>query len=161
MAVLIETKSFAVDGRGEVHYLPRDKNVELSLGASSFIVRPHDSHMVFYKAAVAASPSSFSIVATMTRAGAVPGMRINFVLPHMIYVYQKEKLRPEDVKVQWAGGVLHIQNTSQKLGRVTAVKAAKQEIGGFPLYPGETREVPMVSDRTTVSFEGGFKIETK
>jgi hypothetical protein len=88
-------------------------------------------------------------------------MRINFVLPHMIYVYQKEKLKSSDVKVQWNDGVLHIENTSQKLGRVSGVQAAKKQSGGFRLYPGETREIAMSGDKTRVSFEDGFKIETK
>ena len=161
MAVLIETKSFDVDGHGQVHYRPLDKDVHLSLGASSFIIRPHDSHMVFYKASVPAAPNSFSIIATMTRAAAVPGMRINFVLPHMIYVYQKEKLVRTDIRLQLADGVLHIENTSQKLGRVASVQAPKQGTGGFPLYPGETREIAIAGDRATVNFEDGFKIELK
>jgi hypothetical protein len=59
MAVPIKTKSFVVGGRGEVHYLSLDKNLEVSLGASSFIIRPHDSRIVFYKATATDYPAAF------------------------------------------------------------------------------------------------------
>lgn len=161
MAALIEIKSFRVDGKGQVHYGALDSNVQVSLGASSFIVRPHDRRMVFYKALVANPPSSFAIIATMTKAGSLPGMRLNFVLPHIVYVYQKEKLHRSDIRVEDSGGVVRIENTSKKLGRVTSVQGRGKKTGGFPLYPDQTREVAMTGDRITVRFEDGFKIDVK
>lgn len=161
MVTLLEVKSFRVDGKGQVHYGALDRNVQVSLGASSFIVRPHDRRMVFYKALVANPPSSFAIIATMTKAGSVPGMRLNFVLPHIVYVYQKEKLRRGDVRVEDSGGVVRIENTSKKMGRVMSVQGRGKKTGGFPLYPDQTREVAMAGDRITVRFEDGFKIDVR
>jgi hypothetical protein len=161
MVALIETRGFTVDGQGQVHYGPMDPGIRLSLGATSFLVGPHDTHMVFYKATTPVPPVSFAIVITMTRAKAAEGMRINFVLPHMVYVYQKDKLNRADVKVDLADGVLHIQNTSQKLGRVTGVRGSKQEFGGFPLYPGQTREMALAGNKATVNFEDGFRVDVK
>jgi hypothetical protein len=161
MVVLIEKRGFEVDGQGQVHYGPLDPGVHLSLGATSFLIGPHDSRMVFYKATTPVPPVSFAIVITMTRAKAAEGMRINYVLPHMIYLYQKEKLSRDDVQVEIVEGVLRIQNVSQKLGRVSGVRAAKQDFGGFPLYPGQTRELALSGETATVDFEDGFKIDVK
>lgn len=161
MAALIETRGFKVDGHGQVHYGPLNPGVHLALGATSFLVGPHDNRMVFYKATVPTPPVSCAIVITMTRAKALKGMRINYVLPHMIYVYQKDKLSRDDVRAELAGGVLRIRNVSEKLGRVTEVRAAKQDFGGFPLYPEQTRELAVQGNKATIDFEDGFKINVK
>jgi hypothetical protein len=161
MAAVVEVRSFEVDGKGEVHYRPLDKDIQVSLGANSFIVAPHDTHMVFYKALVPTAPRSFSIITTMTKAGPLTGVRLNFMLPHMIYIYQKEKLSKGDIHVEFSGGSVHIQNLSQKLGRVSGVQASKQGYGAFPIYPGQTREVPASGDKVVVSFEDGFKVSAK
>lgn len=158
MAALVETKAFDVDSHGQIHYHPLPANVHVSLGATSFIIRPRDSRMVFYKATVPDVPASFAIIVTMTRAKAAPGMRINFVLPHVIYVYQKAKLSRSDIQIDSADGTLHIHNLSQKLGRVAGVHTAKEDFGAFPLYSGQTRDIAMKGTNITVSFADGFKI---
>jgi hypothetical protein len=158
MMVLLETRNFEVDDHGQVIYRPLDANIEIKMGANSFLLRAHDSRMIFYKATFPAAPVSFSIVATMTKAGEVKGLRINYILPHMIYVYQKEKLEQSDVKVEVSNGTLRIQNLSHKLGRVGRVQVAKQELGGFPLFPEQTREMPISAGKVNVEFEDGFKV---
>ncbi len=161
MAVTLETKSFVVDERGGVQYSDLDKNVHIRMGASSFILAPRDTRMIFYKASFPASPISFSIIATMTRAEQQTGMRLKFVFPHMIYVYQKEKLKRSDVTLEMANGKLLIHNTSQKLGRVGEVIASKQDLGGFPIYPAQIREVLIPgAAQATVKFEDGFSLST-
>lgn len=161
MAVLLATQSFDVDEQGQVRYRPLDAGIQIKMGASSFVLRPNDKRMVFYKASFLVSPTSFSITATMTKAKAVEGaLRFNFIFPHMVYVYQKAKLDRSDIKIELVDGVLRIHNLSQKLGRVAEVQAPKQELGGFPLYPGQTREVIATgAKKVTVKFEDGFKIE--
>lgn len=161
MAVMLVTKSFDVDEHGQVRYRPLDKDIKIKMGSSSFVLRPHDSRMIFYKASFPVSPASFSIIATMTRVEALEGIRVSFVFPHMIYVYQKAKLDRSDIRIELADGVLHVRNLSQKLGRVEEVQASKQELGGFPIYPGQTRDVVATgATKATVKFEDGFKIET-
>jgi hypothetical protein len=161
MAVVLETKSFSVDDHGVVVYRPLDKGISISMGASSFVINSHDSRMVFYKAMVPSTPASFSIVPTMTKASAATGMRINYMLPHMIYAYQKDKLQKSDVRVTVETGVLRIQNLSQKLGRIHSVQTANQDLGGFPLFPGQTREMPVNRGKVNVTFNDGFKLSVE
>lgn len=159
MAVTLETRSFIVDEYGIVHYSDLDKDVHIRMGDSSFTLRAHDSRMVFYKAWFPASPVSFAIIATMTKAEQQTGMRVKFVFPHMIYVYQKDKLNLSELRLERTDGKLLIHNTSQKLGRVLEVTASKQEFGGFPIYPAQTREVAIPgSAQVTVKFEDGFSL---
>lgn len=161
MAVVLETKSFAVDDHGVVIYRSLDPGIHVSMGASSFVINAHDSRMVFYKALVPSLPASFSIVPTLSKASATTGMRINYMLPHMIYAYQKDKLQKADVRVTIDEGVLRIQNLSQKLGRVKSVAAATGPMGGFPLFPGQTRVVQIEKGKVHVTFGDGFTISAQ
>ena len=157
MAVVLETKSFSVNEQGQVDYRPLDSSIKVNMGVNSFVLRAQDSRMIFYKATLTSAPGSFSIIPTMTKAGPVTGVRVNFILPHMVYVYQKDKFSKSDIKVEVTDGVLHIQNLSNKLGRVEVVQVSKQELPGFPLYPGQTRQFP-AGDKMSITFEDGFKV---
>jgi len=161
MAVVLETKSFTVNDHGVVVYRPLAPGVLVSMGASSFVINAHDSRMVFYKAIVPSLPSSFSIIPTMSKAAASKGMRINYMLPHMIYAYQKERLEKADVRVSVDGGVLRVENLSQKLGRVKSIEAANGPRGGFPLFPGQTRAVEIEKGKVHVTFGDGFTINAQ
>ena len=161
MAVVLETKSFSVDDHGVVVYRPLDQGISIHMGASSFVINAHDSRMVFYKATVPSVPASFSIIPTMTKASAMTGMRINYMLPHMIYAYQKDKLQKSDVRIGMESGVLRIQNLSQKLGRIHSVQASDQALGGFPLFPGQTREVSVNKGTVHVIFDDGFRVSVE
>lgn len=158
MAVVLEVKSFSVDDHGQVQYRPLDSGIQVKLGVNSFVLRAHDSRMIFYKATYPTSPVSFSIVPTMTKAGVVEGVRVNYILPHMVYVYQKDKFERSDIKLALSNGVLQVQNLSNKLGRVLNVKATKEDLGGFPLFPGQTRQVPLTGTNASVTFQDGFKV---
>jgi hypothetical protein len=161
MAVVLATQSFTVDEHGTVQYRPLDKGIQVKVGASSFVLRPRDNRLIFYKASFPTSPTSFSVIATMTKAKQTEGLRVNYILPHMIYVYQKEKLGRSDIKLDVVDNVLRIHNLSQKLGRVSSVQLGREESGSFPLYPGQVREVPVAGNKVSVKFEDGFTAETK
>lgn len=161
VVALLEARSFSVDDHGQVVFRPLDKGIDVRMGSNSFMLRAHDKHIVFYKATFPSSPMSFCIVTTVTKAGALTGMRLNFIFPHMIYVYQKEKLGRSDINLSSVDGVLRITNLSDKLGRVEGVHSAKEELGGFPLYPRQTREVPITGEKISVKFEDGFKVELR
>ena len=157
MATMLEVKSFSVGDEG-LRFRPLDSGIQVKLGSSSFVLKAHDSRMVFYKATFPAAPVSFSIVTTMTKVGALEGVRINYVFPHIVYVYQKDKLKRTDVKVDQEDALLRVQNLSQKLGRVEAVDVNQEELRGFPLYPGQTRLVPVSDGTLSVKFEDGFTV---
>jgi hypothetical protein len=163
MAVILSTMSFTVDEQGHVRYSPLAPTTKIKMGASSFVLQPHDNRMIFYKASFPTTPTSFSIIATMTKVEVVDsGMRLSFVFPHMVYVYQKEKFDQRDIRLELVNGVLRIHNLSKKLGRVESVQAnVGGEAGGFPIYPDQTREVVVNGATTaTVKFEDGFKVAT-
>jgi hypothetical protein len=161
MAIMLETRSFEVDADGGVRYRPLDSDIQLKMGSSSFILRPHDTRFIFYKAIIPTAPASFSIVVSMTQATTVKGVRLNYILPHMIYVYQKDKLEKTDIVAQLRDGILHLENVSQKLGRVAGVNGGKQEVGAFPLYPRQARDIHVDAPKVTVRFEDGFKIDAE
>jgi len=176
LAAILEVHGFTVDEKGNVVYQALDPNLKVEIGSNSFIIPPHGSHYVFYKASSSSPQSWFSILSTMTKAVATPGqMRINFVLPHVVYIYQKQKLKKEDVTVRVLPGTndgkytLEIENHSDKLSRVESVTAdgfqKPVEVGGFPLFPGKNRQVvvdggtPNANAKVKVSFEDGFSLQ--
>jgi hypothetical protein len=161
MLVVLEVKGFTVNGAGKVVYSPLPSTIRVEIGSSSFVIPPNDNHTVYYKAVSTASPASFSILPTMTPMSQAKGVRVNFCMPHMIYLYQKAKLAKSDVKVALANGKVVIENTSNKLGRVQYIHAGSQDLQGFPLYPGQTRELAITGDKATVHFDEGFQLQAR
>ena len=161
MMVLLETKSFRVDDTGKVVYSPLHPQIHIDFGASSFSIRPHDSYTVYYKAISKISPVSFSILPTMLPAEKKTGVRLGYVFPHMIYLYQKTKLTKSDVQVGLKDGKVVIVNNSEKLGRVEFIHDGSTELSGFPLYPGQIRQIPVAGANPVVNFEDGFKEEAR
>jgi len=161
MMVTLEVKSFTVNDQGKVVYQPLSSGVNVSLGASSFVIPPNDSHTVYYKAISTVSPASFSILPTMTPVTQTKGVRVNFCIPHMIYLYQKPKLSRSDISVALANSKVIIRNASEKLGRVEFIHTGSGDIQGFPIYPGQTRELAISGDKATVHFEEGFRVEAR
>jgi hypothetical protein len=178
LAAILEVRGFSVDKDLDLRFGPIDPDVQVELGGSSFVIPPHQTHYVFYKVSARSLPAWFIINNTLTQAKPVDqGVRISFVLPHLVYVYQKRKLRKEDVLVrvfpaQKAGDyVVEFENTSEKLGRIQSIHAKdfsrEGEHGGFPLFPNETRRVVMTAGETSarsyfrVQFDDGFHVDEK
>ena len=159
ISVVLETKSFTVADDGKVVYSPLESTIRIDLGASSFVIPSHDNRSVYYKAISSRSPASFSIVPTMTPIIHGTGVRMNFRIPHMIYIYQKAKLTKADVQVALKDGKVRIANTSEKLGRIEFIHAGSDDLAGFPLYPGQTREIAISGSKASVHFEEGFKVD--
>ena len=177
MAVILEVHGFSVDENGNLGYAPLDPKMKVELKESSFVIPPHESHYVFYKAEAERPTAWFTILSSMTRAVPVRNqMRINFVLPHVVYLYQKKKLKKEDVAVRLLKGdnegeyLVEVENHTDKLGRVEGVSTQgfekKSENGGFPVFPNYTRRLMLRlgeasgKGSVTVSFEDGFSITT-
>lgn len=176
LAAIVEARSFTVDRDGKLVYRPLDPRISVELGAGSFILPPHQVHYVFYKVDSTRLPVWFAIINMLTRpTPAMGGLRVNVILPHLVYVSQKSKMKKEDVQVRvLPGGTggeyrLEIDNVSEKLGRVETVRSEgfreNQTYGGFPLFPGQVRRVvlrtglPSGRPRFRIRFEDGFQIE--
>jgi hypothetical protein len=103
------------------------------------------------------------------------GMRIVMVMPHFVYVFQKEKLKPGDVEVHALAGIhegecrLEFKNVSQKLARVQSIqsKGFKKNMrqGGYLVLPGKTRWVTMETvaakehPEFDIQFERGYRLK--
>jgi hypothetical protein len=161
MMVVLETKQFKVNEAGKAVYGPLPSTIRIDMGSSSFVIPPNDEHTVYYKATSTASPATFSIIPTMTPASRTKGIRVNFCIPHMIYLYQKAKLAKSDVKVAMEDGKIVIENASTKLGRVEFIHAGSEDLNGFPIYPGQTRSIAITANKATVHFEEGFKVDVR
>lgn len=175
MAVILEVAGFSVDENGTFLYIEPPAGTQVDFGSNSFVIPPHQNHMVFFKVSTTQPSTWFSIRSTMTKAKAEPNrMRINYVLPHIVYLYQKTKLKQDDVNVQvrpTGDGemLLEVTNRSQKLARVEGIAskgfASNVEVGGFPVFPGKTRFVQLKTGAASgpdadirVSFEDGFSV---
>ncbi|HUN88338.1 MAG TPA: hypothetical protein VMU28_06080 [Terriglobales bacterium] len=176
LAAILEVHGFTVDEKGTLVYQALDPALKVEIGQNSFVIPPHESHYVFYKASSSSPQSWFSVLSTMTRTANQPGqMRINFVLPHVVYMYQKQKLKKEDISVRVTPAktegeyTLEIENHSVKLGRVESVTGEgfekNVEMGGFPIFPEKKRQVvlhggtPSAKAKVKVSFEDGFSVQ--
>ncbi len=101
LAALLEVRGFQVNDKFDVDSAPLDAGIRVDLGTNSFVIPPHQMHYVFYKAAAKTLPAWFAIVCNLTQAKPLQdGMRINFVFPHLVYVYQKAKFNKEDITVR-------------------------------------------------------------
>jgi hypothetical protein len=176
LAAILEVHGFTVDEHGQIMPQALDPALKVELGSNSFVIPPHQAHYVFYKASCSSPQAWFSIQSTLTKAASAPGqMRINFVLPHVVYIYQKQKLKKEDVSVHLKPGqadghyTLEIENHSDKLSRVETVTGQgfekPVEAGGFPIFPQKTRQVvldggnPGAGAKVRISFEDGFSVQ--
>ncbi len=174
LAAIMEVKGFTVDEKGVLLYTALDPKIDVEFGASSFVIPPHQSHFVFYKTKCELPSYWFAFLTTLTRANADKHtMKVNFILPHVVYVYQKPKLKRADVNVALLAGddgslKLQIENRSGKLGRVQSVETHGFEknlmLGGVPIFPAKQRFVEFSPGQhnskanVEVVFEDGFTI---
>jgi hypothetical protein len=82
------------------------------------------------------------------------GLDVRIMLPHTVYLYQKQPLTAGEVQVKnllYSAGIRRlscdIENDGEALGRVQSVKAtgdhASGDLAGFPLLPGGSRHIEM------------------
>jgi hypothetical protein len=178
LSVVLEVHGFTVSERGEVEDAPLDTTrLHIKLSAMSFRIPPRGTYTVFYEATADSLPAWFNIVSAMTGARTESGLNLRLLLPHVVYLNQKEPLRKEQVairafQVDSSTGKVRVQleNLSPNLGRVQAVtasagKVASQPGAGFPLFPHMVRwtEVdwpgPGTPDRLMVRF-ARFSLDT-
>jgi hypothetical protein len=150
--VVLEVRGFSVTEQGEVVDAPLDTaRVKVKLSAMSFRIPPRGTHTVFYEAKADSTPAWFNILSAMTGARTESGLNVRILLPHVVYLNQKQAIAREDVAVRAvdydsAGGRVRVQleNLGPRLGRVLQVAATRErgesEPGsGFPLFPHSRR----------------------
>ena len=155
LAVVLEPESFTVDGKGNPTYFPLDKNVHLELSSTSFRLAPHQTYMVFYKASADRLPAWFTIYATVTGRRTAQGLELAIHLPHTVYlmtskplasssiVWQKAEFNPTSAEIE---GVVSNHGTDYaRVMDVSVTDAAgkKEEFTGFPLFPGQDRQIEL------------------
>jgi hypothetical protein len=150
--VVLEVRGFDVTEQGEVVDTPLDTSkVRVKLSAMSFRIPPRGTYTVFYEATADSTPAWFNILSAMTGARTDNGLNVRILLPHVVYLNQKQSLAREDVAVRAveydsAGGRVrvHLENLGPRLGRVLQVSvardaAASERGAGFPLFPHSRR----------------------
>lgn len=178
LTVVLEVRGFQVTDEGEVLDVPLDTSrINVKLSAMSFRIPPRGSYRVFYEASSDSLPAWFNILSAMSGARTESGLNVRLLLPHVVYLNQKQHLRKNEVVIRSLELVpdkkkarVQLENLGPNLGRVLQVNVTDGKItsapsGGFPLFPGRRRwtEVPWDSasppQRATARF-ARFTIDT-
>src|SRR6476620_8048754 len=175
--VVLEARGFRVSEQGEVEDAPLDTTrLHIKLSAMSFRIPPRSTYTVFYEASADSLPAWFNILSAMTGARTESGLNLRILLPHVVYLNQKQNLRKEQVAIRAleldsaAGKVrVRLENLGPNLGRVQEVTASAGKTesagAGFPLFPHMLRWTtvdwagPGRPDRVTVQF-AKFRMDT-
>ena len=152
ITVVLELRGFRVTEEGEVVDVPLDTSrIKVKLSEMSFRIPPRGSHRVFYEASSDSLPAWFNILSAMTGTRTESGLNVRLILPHVVYLNQKEGLKKQQVvvralEVDTTGKKARIQleNTGPNLGRVLQVSVSSEGSpaqlgGGFPLFPRSRR----------------------
>jgi hypothetical protein len=161
LTVVLEARGFQVTERGEVRDAPFDSTkIHLKLSAMSFRIPPRGTYTVFYEASADSAPAWFNILSAISGARTDAGVNVRILLPHVVYLNQKQPLRKEEVvvrafEVDSAAKLsrVELENTGPNLGRVLQVSAARGKTqsppgSAFPLFPHFRRwtEIPWTLD---------------
>lgn len=152
LTVVLEPHGFDITENGDVVSLPFDTaRIHLKLSATSFRLEPRATYNVFYDARADSLPAWFTITAAMSGARTDDGLNLRIILPHVVYLNQKQPLRKEEVvvrRLELDPGTKKVrvllENLSAKLGRVlefsvASAKGQSRSTGAFPLLPGHRR----------------------
>jgi hypothetical protein len=161
ITVVLEVRGFTITDQGEVQDIPLDTSrIHVKLSEMSFRILPRGSHTVVYEAKSDSLPAWFNILSAMSGSKTENGLNVRILLPHVVYLNQKQPLRREEVLIRRfefdpvakKARVL-LENTSPHLGRVSQFTVSNARVtsppaGGFPLLPGRRRwvETPWESD---------------
>lgn len=156
ITVVLELRGFTISESGDVTDLPLDTSrIHVKLSEMSFRIPPRGTRTVFYEATGDSLPAWFNILSAMTGTKTQSGLNVRILLPHVVYLNQKQSLRKEDVAIKGfefdpvakKARVL-LENLGPNLGRVYQLTVANghsvsQPGGGFPLLPRQRRWAEM------------------
>jgi len=170
LVVVLQPQSFSIAPDGKAIYRPLDPGIHVELSTTSVRLEPRQDYYIFYKANAESLPAWFTIYATFSPAQRGPGLNVRIMLPHTVYLYQKQSLQRADVKAGQATYlpekklvICDVENISKAYGRMREgnVQAGKESapVNGFPLLPGNPRhlEIPWdgkkVPESVTLHFD--------
>ncbi|MFL5477049.1 MAG: hypothetical protein ACJ8A6_15300 [Gemmatimonadales bacterium] len=178
LSVVLEVRGFRISEAGDVIDVPLDTSrIHVKLSEMSFRLPPKGSRTVFYEAVSDSLPAWFTILSAMTGARTENGLNVRILLPHVVYLNQKQPLRKEEVAIrrfeQDPGTKkvrVQLENLGPHLGRVYQLAVSNhdkvgQPGGGFPLMPHSRRwaelewDGPVQPTRLSIRFSR-FTIDT-
>ena len=163
ISVVVEPHSFSVDSTGKATFRKLDPGLHVELSTTSFRLGPKQAYYVFYKATSETFPNWFCIYATVTGPTTPNGLKLALELPHTVYLLGHGSL--EQSQVSWTRAEIQkkgdkrlitaeVENHGTVFGRVEAMEVVsstgKQTFGGFPLFPGQRREIELDWDQPGV-----------
>ena len=154
MVAVLEPKSFSITPEGKGVFRPLDDSIHVELSSMSVKLQPRQTYYVFYKASADKLPAWFTVYTSFSPEHHGDGLDVKIMLPHTIYLYQKQPLTEAEVEVKDVSYnattrklTCDLENKSPDLARVQLVSAtgphASGELAGFPLLPGGTRHIAM------------------
>lgn len=178
ITVVLELRGFTISESGDVIDLPLDTSrIHVRLSEMSFRIPPRGTRTVFYEATGDSLPAWFNILSAMTGTKTESGLNVRILLPHVVYLNQKQSLRKEDVAIkafefdpEAKKARVLLENLGPNLGRVLQLTVsnghtASQPGGGFPLLPRKRRwaemgwDAPAPPNRVTLRFSR-FTVDT-
>ena len=142
----------------------------MELSRTSVKLEPKQSYYVFYKAAAETLPAWFTIYSAFSQVEHGSGIDVRILLPHTVYLYQKDPIAERDVHITDAFFspkskkiVCQIENGGDALARIQDVQAsgghASQKAAGFPLLPEGKRRVELDWSEAAPPSEVSFRFE--
>lgn len=152
ITAVLEVRGFTITEQGDVVDTQLDTSrVQVKLSEMSFRIPARGSRTVFYEASADSLPAWFNILSALTGARTESGLNVRILLPHVVYLNQKQPLRREDVAIRRLEldrskrtVRVQLENMGPRLGRVYQVQVrdhdrTSQPGGGFPLLPRSRR----------------------
>ena len=162
ITAVLEVRGFVITEQGEVVDAPLDTSrVHIKLSEMSFRIPPRGSRTVFYEATSDSLPTWFNILSALTGTRTENGLNVRILLPHVVYLNQKQPLRKEEVAIRRfeldaarKKARVQLENLGPRLGRVYQLNVGEgrnttQTAGGFPLMPRSRRWVEVEWPSTT------------
>jgi hypothetical protein len=178
ITVVLELRGFNITETGDVIDTPLDTSrVHVKLSEMSFRIPPRGTRTVFYEAKSDSLPAWFNILSAMSGAKTDNGLNVRILLPHVVYLNQKQPLRKNEVAVREflfdsaaKKARIQLENVGSNLGRVLQVSVGTEDRMGpagaaFPLLPRSRRwtelswEGPRAPTRLALRF-AHFSIDT-
>jgi hypothetical protein len=152
LTVVLEIRGFSITEDGDVIDTQLDTSrIHVKLSEMSFRIPPRGTRTVFYEATSDSLPAWFNILSAMSGAKTESGLNVRILLPHVVYLNQKQPLKKSDVVIR--GFVfdpdtkkarIHLENLGPNLGRVLQLSVGTAEKmgpsgGAFPMLPRSRR----------------------